>query len=60
MSAKQQQLLFDDTARPIYGASQVVLERHIANCSKADPAYGQGVAKTIGISVPYREVEPAK
>jgi catalase len=26
-----------------------VKERHIANCAKADPAYGAGVAVALGI-----------
>ncbi len=47
MTPEQKQLLFDNTARAIKGASQEVLERHVANCSKADPAYGEGVAKAI-------------
>ena len=47
MTPEQKQLLFDNTARAIDGASQEVLERHVANCSKADPAYGEGVAKAI-------------
>jgi catalase len=47
MSPEQKQLLFDNTARAIDGAAQEVLERHVANCSKADPAYGEGVAKAI-------------
>ena len=47
MTPEQKQLLFDNTARAINGASQEVLERHVANCSKADPAYGEGVAKAI-------------
>jgi catalase len=29
-----------------YGHTQ----RHIGNCSKADPAYGQGVAAALGIA----------
>ena len=29
--------------------------RHIRNCAKADPAYGEGVAKALGI--PMRETE---
>ncbi|HCL3813207.1 TPA: catalase, partial [Pseudomonas aeruginosa] len=40
MSPAQQQALFDNTARAMRGASQEVIERHIGNCSKADPAYG--------------------
>ncbi|WP_137971297.1 catalase [Pseudomonas sp. F(2018)] len=47
MSSAQQQALFDNTARAIRGASQEVIERHIGNCSKADPAYGSGVRAAI-------------
>ncbi|WP_137924163.1 catalase [Cupriavidus sp. 2SB] len=47
MSAEQQQVLFDNTARAIQGASSVVQARHIANCTKADPAYGSGVSAAI-------------
>ncbi|MBB5065509.1 catalase [Granulicella mallensis] len=44
---EEQQRLFENTARAIVGASQIVQERHISNCSKADPAYGAGVAKAL-------------
>ena len=47
MNAAQRQALFDNTARAISGASQPVIERHIANCMQADPAYGKGVAEAI-------------
>lgn len=47
MSAEEQQRLFANTARAIDGASEVVVERHISNCTKADPAYGEGVRKAI-------------
>lgn len=47
MSAAQQQLLFENTARAMEGASQAVKQRHIDNCSQADPAYGQGLAKAL-------------
>jgi catalase len=49
MNAKQRQALFDNTARAIGGAAKHIQERHIANCAKADPAYGAGVAKALGI-----------
>ena len=49
MDASQQQLLFDNTARAISGASAEVQQRHIDNCSNADPAYGAGVAEAIKI-----------
>src|ERR1700685_3879277 len=51
MSPEQKQLLFDNTARAINGATQEVLERHIANCRRADPAYGDGVARALNLSV---------
>jgi catalase len=47
MTAEQQQVLFENTARAIDGASEATIERHIANCTKADPAYGEGVRKAI-------------
>ncbi|MFC6881898.1 MULTISPECIES: catalase [Actinomadura] len=47
MSAEQQRLLFENTARAIDGASRATIERHIANCTRADPAYGEGVRKAI-------------
>jgi catalase len=47
MNAKQRQTLFENTARQIGGAAKHIQERHIANCAKADPAYGAGVAKAL-------------
>jgi catalase len=39
--------LFENTARQIGAAAKNIQERHIANCTKADPAYGAGVAQAI-------------
>lgn len=50
MSKAQQQLLFENTARSVGGASVAVQKRHIGNCSHADSAYGEGVAKALGIA----------
>ena len=47
MTAHHQQLLFDNTARAIAGATDEVQQRHIDNCTQADPAYGAGVAAAI-------------
>ena len=47
MTPAQQQVLFDNTARAISGASQQVKQRHIGNCTLCDPAYGAGVAEAI-------------
>jgi len=43
----EQQRLFENTARALSPASTPVQERHIGNCTKADPAYGAGVAKAL-------------
>ncbi|CAB3804794.1 catalase [Paraburkholderia fynbosensis] len=47
MTAEQQQMLFDNTARAITGVSKPIQQRHIEHCTKADPTYGAGVAKAI-------------
>ncbi|MDO8958487.1 MAG: catalase-related domain-containing protein [Rhodocyclaceae bacterium] len=49
MSPAQQQVLFENTARSIGAASREIQIRHIRNCAQADPAYGRGVAKALGI-----------
>ena len=51
LSAEQQQVLFENTARSVGGASVDIQKRHIANCLKADPAYGAGVAKALGVAL---------
>jgi catalase len=47
MTPAQQQALFENTARAIKGATPPVVARHIANCTKADSAYGAGIAEAI-------------
>jgi catalase len=47
MSPAQQQVLFENTARSLGGASRQVQARHVFNCSMADAAYGQGVADAL-------------
>jgi catalase len=47
MNAAQRQALFENTARQVGGAARHIQERHIANCTKADPAYGAGVARAL-------------
>jgi len=47
MSDTQKQILFENTARQVGGADKPIQERHIANCSKADPAYGEGVRHAL-------------
>ena len=47
MTPAQQQVLFDNTARAMGDAPDFIKQRHVDNCSKADPAYGDGVAKAL-------------
>ncbi|MES2159621.1 MAG: catalase [Pseudomonadota bacterium] len=47
LTAEKKQLLFENTARAIHGVSKPIQERHIHNCTQADPAYGAGVAAAI-------------
>lgn len=49
MTPSQKQVLFENTARAIDGASEEVIRRHIENCRRADPEYGAGVAKAVGL-----------
>jgi catalase len=51
MSSAQQQVLFENTARNLTGVPLEIQLRHVGNCLKADPAYGQGVADALGISL---------
>ena len=47
-------MLFGNTARAMGDAPKEIKIRHIGNCLKADPAYGEGVAKAL--SIPLSEV----
>jgi catalase len=51
MSLAQQKVLFENTGRAISGAPDQIKARHIANCFKADPNYGKGVAEALGINI---------
>ncbi len=49
MSPEQQQVLFDNTARAMGDAPEAIKRKHIEHCTLADPAYGAGVAKALGL-----------
>ena len=51
MSPAQQQALFDNTARAMGDAPPHIKQRHVENCRRADPAYGAGVAKALGLDL---------
>ena len=52
MTPAQQQVLFENTARAMGDARKHIKERHIANCLRADPPYGAGVARHLGLELP--------
>ena len=58
MTPEKQQLLFENTARSVGGASKEIQQRHIANCTKADPAYGTGVAAALTRGVSKKTPNP--
>lgn len=51
MDDKQKECLFMNTAMEVGGAEQFIQERHIRHCYQADPAYGEGVAKALGLDI---------
>src|SRR5699024_8512494 len=57
MSDDEKERLFANTARELQEAERFIQIRHINNCYNAEPAYGEGGAKALGI--PMSEVEAA-
>lgn len=52
MSPEQQQVLCENTARNMGPDTELFIkQRHVRNCYKADPAYGEGVARALGIDL---------
>ena len=52
MSPAQQQVLCENTARNMGDETELFIkQRHVRNCYQADPAYGIGLAKALGISL---------
>ncbi|WP_217587389.1 catalase [Lentibacillus saliphilus] len=51
MTDDQKQALFENTARNMEGVEKHIKLRHINHCYQADPAYGEGVAHAMGISI---------
>ena len=51
MTPARQQVLFENTARAMGDVRLHIKERHIANCFRADPAYGAGVARALGLDL---------
>ncbi|PZQ60929.1 MAG: catalase [Phenylobacterium zucineum] len=51
MTPGQREALFANTARSLGGADPEIQRRHVDNCRRADPAYGDGVAAALGLAV---------
>ena len=49
MTPEQQQVLCENTGRAMGDSELFIKQRHVRNCHMADPAYGEGVAKALGI-----------
>lgn len=47
MTPAQQKVLFENTARSMGDAAPHIKQRYIDNCTRADPAYGAGVAAAL-------------
>ena len=51
LNPAEQQVLFENTARNMKGVPEEIKRKHIEHCSKADPAYGEGVAAAMGLKL---------
>ena len=51
MSDDEKERLFANTGRNMEGVADFIKERHVIHCYKADPAYGEGVAKAVGLDI---------
>lgn len=58
-SDEEKERLFQNTASEMQGTTEQVQHRHIRNCYKADPAYGEGVAKALGVNISDVDLEAA-
>jgi catalase len=55
MNSAQKRTLFENTARQLDAAATHIQDRHVANCAKADRAYGEGVRNALNaLRVPTR------
>lgn len=58
MTDEQKLVLFENTARNMGDSTMQIKHRHIRNCYAADPEYGKGVAKALGIDIENVDLEP--
>lgn len=51
MTPADQQATCENTARAMGDSELFIKQRHVRNCYNADPSYGEGVARALGISL---------
>ena len=52
MTAEQKEALFANTAAAMEGVPEEIQRRWITHCTKADPDYGRGIARALGLKLP--------
>ena len=57
MSTAQQELLMDNLAGAMTGVPEDIQRRQLAHFAEADPAYGAGVAKRLGLELEGQTTE---
>lgn len=58
MTPEQQLVLFENTARNMGDSTMQIKHRHISNTYQADPEYGAGVAKALGVDLDDVDLTP--
>lgn len=58
MTAEQQLVLFENTARNMADSTLQIKHRWIRHCYQADPQYGEGVAKALNIDIKDVDLKP--
>ncbi|MGT2887926.1 catalase [Streptococcus didelphis] len=58
MSEEQKLVLFENTARNMGDSTLQIKHRHINHCYQADPEYGKGIAKALGLNIDEVDLRP--
>ena len=58
MSAQDQKVTCENTARAMGDCPLFIKQRHVRNCHKADPSYGEGVAAALKIDLKEALISP--
>jgi catalase len=53
MTPAQQMVPLENTVRAMGDARLHIKERHVANCFRANPAYGAGVVRVLGLDLKH-------